>query len=261
MRTVIVVPARVGSTRLLGKVLLPLAGEPMLYRQIERIRASSLDAQLVVATTDRPSDDPIRALCAQVGARCFSGHPTDLLDRHFRCAIAMRADVIVTVPGDCPLVDPRVIDRVVRRFALGGWDYVSNLHPPTYPDGMNVEVCSVDALAVAQREAKRALEREDALSFLWKRRQRFRTANVTWQTGLDCSATHRFTVDYPDDYRFASAVFDALYSRERSFTLEQILDLMGDVPALCRINGHHCDNGDAGDAPARVISARGRGSL
>jgi spore coat polysaccharide biosynthesis protein SpsF len=235
-RTFTIVQARVASRRLLGKVLLPLAGEPMLFRQIERLRASVIDAEVVVATTDRPQDDSIRDLCARRGIRCFSGHPTDLLDRHYEAALAHRADVIVRVPGDCPLVDPRVVERVVRRFQMGGCDYASNLHPATYPDGMDVEVLSFDALATAHREAGRARYRDEPTSFIWQRRQRFRCVNVTWQAGLDCSDTHRFGVDYPDDYRFVSAVYDELYSEDHVFTLEAVIDLLGDKPALCHIN-------------------------
>src|SRR5262247_3949298 len=116
MRTVVVVQARTGSTRLPGKVLLPLAGRPLLSRMLERVAAAQTPFELLVATSVEAQDDAIRALCAEEGVRCESGHPTDLLGRHVQAARAAGAEVVVKIPSDCPLIDPEVVDHV-----LGAW--------------------------------------------------------------------------------------------------------------------------------------------
>src|SRR5262249_44815148 len=149
MRLVVVIQARTGSTRLPGKILLSAAGAPLLTRMVERVRAAaSLEAaEIIVATTTDAADDPVAHLGAQIGVRVFRGHPTDLLDRHVSAARAMGADVVAKIPSDCPLIDPAAIDRVVEAFRkTPGLDYVSNLHPATWPDGHDVEIMTLAAL-------------------------------------------------------------------------------------------------------------------
>lgn len=240
-RTVVVVQARTGSTRLPGKVLLPVAGAPMLERMLERIRAAKTPFELVVATTTDPSDEPVARLCARLGVLAFRGHPTDLLDRHVMAARAVRADRVVKIPSDCPLVDPAVIDRVLDHFdTTPGLDYASNLHPPTWPDGNDVEVMTAAALEEAWREATRPHEREHTTPFLWDQPERFRIGNVRWQTGVDLSASHRLTVDYREDYELVAAVYDALYTPDRPvFSLEEVLALLERRPDLHAINARY----------------------
>ena len=168
MKTLIVIQARTGSSRLPNKVLLPLAGAPLSAAN-GRTGAGDRKAP-TMSSLQRPStrhDDPIRSLCRSIGVRCFSGHPTDLLDRHFQAALREKADVIVKIPSDCPLVDPVVIDTVIKFFLTQTkpFDYVSNLHPATYPDGNDVEVMTVDALEIAWREATKDYEREHTTPF------------------------------------------------------------------------------------------------
>ena len=146
MRTVIIVQARTGSSRLPGKVLLPLAGKTLLERMMERILASHEADGAVIATTIEQEDDPIVDLCLDNRFHIFRGHPTDLLDRHYNTAKEYGADIVVKIPSDCPLIDPAVIDKVIRFYKDNTYDYVSNLHPATYPDGNDVEVMSMKAL-------------------------------------------------------------------------------------------------------------------
>jgi spore coat polysaccharide biosynthesis protein SpsF len=233
MRTVVVVQARTGSTRLPGKVLMPVAGAPLLARMLERVRAAKTPFEIVVATTTDAADDPVVDLCAKIDARVFRGHATDLLDRHVMAARELRADAVVKIPSDCPLVDPAAIDRVLSAFDPNAHDFVSNLHPATWPDGHDVEIMSMAALETAHREAKRPHEREHTTPFLWDQPTRFRCANVAWEAGLNLSMSHRMTIDYPEDYAFVSAVYDALYTRERPiFALSEILALSPDIFAL-----------------------------
>jgi len=235
LRTLVVVQARTGSTRLPGKVLLPLAGAPLLQRMLERVRAARTPFDLAVATTDEAADEPIRALCREIGVACVNGDPTDLLDRHYQAALELGADVVVKIPSDCPLIDPGAIDRVLGFYLANAdrYDFVSNLHPGTWPDGNDVEVVPLPVLAAAWREAERPFEREHTTPFLWERPERFRLANVAWEAGRDLSRTHRFTIDYPEDYDFVAAVYAALWRPDRPvFSLDEILELLARRPDL-----------------------------
>lgn len=237
MKTVVVVQARVGSSRLPGKILLPLAGAPLLSRMLERVQAASSRFDLVVATTVDPADDPVRELCRRIGVDCFSGHPTDLLDRHVMAARAHGAGVVVKIPSDCPLIDPAAIDTVLAAFhSRADLDYVSNLHPQSWPDGNDVEVMTLEALEIAFREATLPFQREHTTPFLWDQPERFRIANVSWEGG-DLSRTHRFTIDYPEDYHLLARIYEELWTPEEPvFPLSQVLGLLEARPDIRDLN-------------------------
>jgi spore coat polysaccharide biosynthesis protein SpsF len=242
VRTLVVVQARTGSTRLPGKVLMPVAGAPVILRLLERVLAARTRFELVVATTERPEDDALAERVHRFGVRVFRGHPRDLVDRHYRAALAARAEAVVKIPSDCPLVDPAAIDAVLGAFLAdsGRYDFVSNLHPPTWPDGNDVELMTFAALERTLREATRPHEREHTTPYLWDQPERFRIGNVLWDGGRDLSLSHRFTLDYPDDYAFVAAVYEALWRRERPiFTLAEILALLEERPELARINARY----------------------
>lgn len=232
-----------GSTRLPHKVLLPLGGKPLLERLIERIRASAAFDDIVVATTTSSDDDPIRALCRRAGIPVYSGHATDLLDRHYRAGIARRADAIAKIPSDCPLIDPGVIARVAAQFrglaAGAGIDFVSNLHPASYPDGNDVEIVPMGVLEIAWREATHDFEREHTTPFLWDQPERFRLHNVRWEGGRNLSMSHRFTIDYPEDYVFINTVYDELHTEGvEPFSLDDILALLDERLDIYQLNAH-----------------------
>ncbi|HBZ72256.1 MAG TPA: acylneuraminate cytidylyltransferase, partial [Deltaproteobacteria bacterium] len=197
---VAIVQARMGSSRLPGKVLLRLGEVTVLECLLERVARARLVGTLVVATTTAREDDPIATLCVLGDVRCYRGHATDLLDRHLRAARACGAEHVVKIPSDCALIDPAVIDRVLGAYLdrAGRYDYVSNLHPPTYPDGNDVEVFSFAALESAWRLARRPLDREHTTPFLWDTPGAYRLGNVAWETGRDLSMTHRVVLDYAE---------------------------------------------------------------
>ena len=237
---VTIIQARTGSTRLPNKVLRPLAGKPLLARMVERVTAAELVGRVVVATTREEADDPLVDLCRNEGITCYRGDTNDLLDRHYQVGMLYEAATAIKIPSDCPLIDPRIIDRVIAHYLAnpGDYDFVSNLHPATYPDGNDVEIMSMPALETAWREARRPLEREHTTPFLWENPDQFRIGNVTWETGLDYSMSHRWTIDYEADYQFIAAVYDALYSSDRHFTLEDILAFLAAHPEVEAINNH-----------------------
>jgi spore coat polysaccharide biosynthesis protein SpsF len=242
MRVVVVVQARTGSTRLPGKVLKPACGAPLLIRQVERIAAASSPSEIVVATTWDERDEPIVQVCRDAGFRVERGHPTDCLDRHVTAARAAKADAVVKIPSDCPLIDPAAIDRVIGEYlaAPARWDFVSNLHPPTWPDGNDVEIMPMHVLETAWREAARPLEREHTTPFIWDQPERFRVCNVPWETGLDYSESHRFTLDYEGDYQLIRAVYEALWEPAHPiFPIADILALLEARPEIRALNAQH----------------------
>lgn len=240
-KVVTIIQARTTSTRLPGKVLLPLAGQPLLLRQVERVYAARLVGTVVVAIPTDVRDDVLLRLCQQSGIPCFRGHPHDLLDRHYQAGLTYHADVVVKIPCDCPLIDPQVIDRVLAAYLVDptAYDYVSNLHPATYPDGNDVEVMSMFALKQAWREAKRDFEREHTTPFLWENPGRFRLGNVTWETGQNYAMSHRWTIDYAADYEFLSTIYAALYSHRPRFSLADILALLQAHPEIADLNARY----------------------
>jgi spore coat polysaccharide biosynthesis protein SpsF len=241
----IIVQARTGSSRLPGKILKDLGGQPVLLRMMERLRRVRTPARCVVATTTEPEDDLIAALCARHGIESYRGHPTDLLDRHYQAARAFGASAVAKIPSDCPLIDPAIVDQVFARFACGDWDYASNLHPASHPDGNDVEVMRFDALEAAWREAVLPMEREHTTPFIWERPERFRLANVRWRDARgvplpDYSMSHRWTLDYREDYDFIRRVFEELYPATPEFGLADILALLDRKPELSQINARYC---------------------
>lgn len=235
MKTLIIVQARMTSTRLPGKVLLPLAGVPMLTRLIERLRRVRRADGIVIATTTNTTDDPIAALCAEQGVPCHRGSEHDVLSRYADAARLHGADTVVRVTSDCPLIDPALIDQVMAAYAEGGSDYVSNMLPPTWPYGMAVEVFSAAALAQAHAEATQAAEREHVTPFLYWHPERYRLRNVASPVDL---SQHRWTVDTPEDYELVSRLFEHLMPTHPHFTQADVLALLDQHPDWIALNQH-----------------------
>lgn len=242
IKIITVIQARTGSSRLPNKIFLPLQNEPLLFRMYERVNFSNLKGTIVIVTTTDRSDDKVEELCKEYKINCYRGDINDLLDRHFQSAKLFDADAIVKIPSDCPLIDAKVIDKVIQFYLdnKNRYDYVSNLHPATYPDGNDVEVMSFQTLEIAWKEAKRDFEREHTTPFIWENPDKFKIGNVVWETGLDYSMSHRFTIDYEKDYNFIKQVYDELYPINNKFTLQDILDLLERKPDIKKINQEFC---------------------
>jgi len=235
MKTFIIVQARMTSTRLPGKVLLPLAGEPMLTRLVQRLRRVQHADSIVIATTTNTTDEPIAALCNMLGVACHRGSELDVLSRYADAARLHGADIVVRITSDCPLIDPVLIDQVIAVYQEGGSDYVSNMLPPTWPYGMAVEVFSASALAQAHAEATQLSEREHVTPFLYAHPERYRLRNVTSPVDL---SQHRWTVDTPEDYELVRRLFEALYPARPHFTPTDILAVLDAHPDWIALNQH-----------------------
>ena len=234
----IVIQARMSSTRLPGKVLLPLMEKPLIARMMERVLNTKYNPIVVIATTIEKEDDIIEQLCIENKWQVFRGDKEDLLDRHYQAAKEFNADIILKIPSDCPLIDPAIIDRVLEFFLanIDTYDYVSNLHPASYPDGNDVEVMTMKALKEAWSNSSKKMEREHTTPYFWENPEKFRIGNVLWENGLDYSMSHRWTIDYPEDYTFIKEIFELLYGSNQLFRLEDILNLLQQKPELNKIN-------------------------
>lgn len=237
MRTVIIVQARMTSTRLPGKVLKPVLGKPLLEYQIERLRRVQRADAVVIATTTNATDEPIVALCDRLSVPSVRGSEADVLARYHQAAIAHQADVVVRVTSDCPLIDPAVIDQTLQFFQAQAepWDYVSNSLTRTYPRGMDTEVFSANALHIAFEEATAPPDREHVTPFLYHRGDRFRLGSVT---NPEDHSHHRWTVDTPEDFELIRRILEALYPSKPQFTLADALALLADHPDWSQINAH-----------------------
>ncbi len=232
-----ILQARMSSSRLPGKVLLPIVGQPMLALQIERVLQSDTIDHLVIATSNDPSDDVIADFCQNsiLGSRvtCYRGSLDDVLARFYQAALLYQPTHVVRLTGDCPLTDPRVIDTVVRQHVQLDMDYSSNVEPPTYPDGLDVEVMKFSALEQCYQHARLPSEREHVTSYLRHHSNFFQSVNITYHEDL---SEHRWTVDNPEDYQFVDRVYQALYPKNHHFTTQDVLDLLIKEPELRDIN-------------------------
>jgi spore coat polysaccharide biosynthesis protein SpsF len=234
----VVVQARMASNRLHGKVMLPILGETLLYRMIERLKQIKYPVQIVVATSTNEEDQIIEKFCQKKKITFYAGELNDLLDRHYQIGVLTGSDVVIKIPSDCPLIDPQIVDKVIQFYLEneGKYDFVSNLHPATYPDGNDVELMTFEALEKAWKEAQRPLEREHTTPYFWENDDKFKNANVIWESGLDYSMTHRFTIDYDDDYLFIKRVFEELYPINPNFSMGDILNLIVIKPEIYNLN-------------------------
>ncbi len=234
-KVVAIIQARLGSSRLPGKVLLPIGGATMLERVVQRVRRARLVDQVVVATTIAAKDDALAAFCQAHDIAVFRGSEEDVLDRYYQAATAAGAGVVVRVTSDCPLIDPGAIDRVVALFGQGGHDYVANNFRYTYPQGLDTEAFSLAVLARAWREATLPAEREHVTPYL-RSQARFRLGEVTHDPDLS-QRNLRWTVDEPADLEFMRAVYARLDGGgDGRFGLDDVLALLQREPALSSLN-------------------------
>lgn len=231
-----IVQARMSSTRLPGKIMKTIMGKTVLELQLERMSYSKKCGKIIVATSTNPKDDILEKFCIEKNIEIFRGDENDLLDRHFQCAKKYNAKIISKIPSDCPLIDARIIDEVFDFNDANQFDFTSNLHPATYPDGNDVEIFSIDALERAHIEAIRPLEREHTTPFLWENPEKFKLGNYVWSSGLDYSMSHRFTIDYQEDFDFIQKVFEELYPSNPNFSLQDILTLLDTKPEIYELN-------------------------
>jgi len=235
VKTVIIVQARMTSTRLPGKVLLPVLGKPLLEYQVERLRRVRLSDDLMIATTENETDEPVVELCRRLRVAYFRGPEDDVLSRYFGAALEMKADNIVRVTADCPLIDPEIIDQVIDVFKShrDQFDYVSNTLRQTYPRGMDAEVLPFNILKEAYAEAVQAEEREHVTPFIYLRPERYRLGSVANEVDY---SPYRLTVDTGEDFQLIRLLIEKLYPGNPLFNLQDIMNLLLANPEWVAIN-------------------------
>lgn len=228
-----VLQARFSSSRLPGKIMLPLLGEPMLIRQIERIRRSRRIDRLIVATSTDSSDDPLAELCRARQIDFFRGSLEDVLDRFYRAALAVNPDQVVRLTGDCPLTDPAVIDAVIDFCVAGGFDYASNALAPTFPDGLDVEVMKFSCLREAWKLANLPSQREHVTPYIYQQSEKFKIGSYRREPDISFL---RWTVDEMRDFQLVGRVYEALYPLNQAFSTDDILAYLARHPELQGFN-------------------------
>jgi spore coat polysaccharide biosynthesis protein SpsF len=241
-KVVAIIQARMGSSRLPGKVLLDIAGEAMLARVIKRSQRASSIEQVIVATTEDPSDDAVEHFCRKNDYIYFRGSLHDVLDRYYQAARRFQASVLARITADCPLIDPGVIDQVVGALFAGKptpqWDFTTNRLPPpwkrSYPIGLDVEVCTFTALERAWKEASQAHQREHVMPYLYEQEGRFRVLVLDHEPNY---GHLRWTVDTPEDLELIRQIY-AHFGGKDDFSWLEVIDLFNREPALAKINAH-----------------------
>ncbi len=233
--TLALIQARMGSTRLPGKVLKKLAGTPVIDHVISRVRASKQVGQVIVVTSIDKSNLPLIHHVSGNNTGVFIGSENDVLDRFWQATRLTDAEHIVRITADCPALDPTVADAVIEKHLRDGNDYTTNTNPPTWPDGLDVEVIRRSALEAAWHEAKAKSDREHVTPFIRNNHERFHTGNYAAQTDL---SHHRWTIDQAEDFRFLQTVFDYLYPSNPLFGYQDVLTLLEKHPELATANAN-----------------------
>jgi len=236
-RVVAIVQARMGSTRLPGKVLKKILGKPLVEYLIERINSSQMINDLVIATTTNRCDDAIVDYCRTHHIKYYRGSEEDVLSRYMEAAESYKAEVIVRICSDSPLVDPLLIDELVREFLLKypSCDYLSNTIKQTYPLGMNIEVFSFESLQKTYKNAKSQYEKEHVTPYIYYNPHQFKICEKHYQHDLSML---RLTVDVAEDFELVKTILEKLYPIDPCFTLENIVSLYNQDSDIFKINSH-----------------------
>ena len=237
MKTVAIVQARMGSMRFPNKVMRSICGTPLIGLLLERLAKTQCIDQIVLATSEGERSEPLAKYVRELGYAVYQGSENDVLDRYYQAAKKANADTVVRITGDCPLVDPGLVDEVIRHFKASGVDYFSNIAPPTYPDGLDIEVCTFKALEQASQETSTLFDREHVTPYL-RESGRFKTAAM--QHSQDLSAL-RWTVDEPADFAVIEKVFQYFHPRT-DFTWIEVLSLQQQRPEMFSGNDHLARN-------------------
>ncbi len=234
-KVIIIVQARMGSTRLPGKSMKMVSERPLISYLLERLRRTKKADEIVVATTTHERDQRIVDFCREEHIPVYRGSEENVLDRYYQAAKASAADVIVRITGDCPLIDPTIVDQVIAFFLKNDYDYASNSLERTFPRGLDTEVFSFEALEQAAMEATSPEDKEHVTPFFYRNPERFNLGSYTCQENL---SRHRWTVDTQEDFILISKILTELYPKKPDFHMEDILQLMEENPEWEKINAH-----------------------
>ncbi len=234
MKTTAIIQARMGSTRLPGKVLMDLGGATVLGRVVRRLGSAKRLDQIVVATTTARPDDAIVCESARLGTSCFRGSEADVLDRYYQAARHARAGVVVRITSDCPLIEPELVDQTIQAFFEQDVHYASNVRPRSFPRGLDAEVFAMAALDRAWREAGAAYQREHVTPYFYEHPELFRLAS---HCGPQDYSHYRWTLDTAEDLQLIRTIY-ARFDNRDDFHWQDVIALMEREPELAQLNAH-----------------------
>ena len=227
-----IVQARIGSSRLPGKVMMDIEKDkPVLYYVISQLQYCKLIDKLIVATTTLVEDDKIVKYCNELCVDSYRGSPQNVLDRYYQCAKKFSISTIVRIPSDKPLIDPEIVDSIIDKFTLNAYDYVINFSPPTFPSGTEVEIFSFKTLETAWKNAELPSEKEHVTSYIDNHKEKFKIFNVTLPEDLSC---YRWAVDRIEDLMLVRNIASKI--KKRPILMRYIIDLFKKEPQLVDIN-------------------------
>lgn len=237
MKVAAIIQARMGSTRLPGKVLKKVLGKTLLDYQIERVKRAKTIDEIIIATTTKESDDPIAQICQQLSIPYYRGSEEDVLSRYYEAATKFNVDVVVRLTSDCPIIDPNIIDKVVEHYLENKdrYDYVSNTLTRTYPRGLDTEVMLYEVLKRVHEEAKELVYREHVTAYIYHHPDQFRLCNVSNEKN---ESKHRWTVDTEEDFELIEKIISKLYPENTYFNMDDVLKLIDENPTWIDINSH-----------------------
>ncbi|MFF6014769.1 cytidylyltransferase domain-containing protein [Lysinibacillus fusiformis] len=235
MRIVAIIQARMGSTRLPGKILKKVNGRPLLSYQLERLQQSNHINDLVIATTLNEKDDLIVEFCKKNNILWFRGSEKDVLARYYETAKTFKADAIVRITSDCPIIDVQVVDKTIQYFVDNNYEYVSNTVDRTYPRGLDTEAFTFEALEKAYKEAVMERDREHVTAYFYTNPDVFKISSVRNETDY---SKYRWTVDTEEDFQLIKNIIEKLYNDNPNFTFHDTVKLMEANPDWFYINAH-----------------------
>lgn len=240
MRKVIIIQARMGSERLPGKVLISIKGKSVLAHIVERLRHCNRIQDIVVATSVERKDDVIEDECNNINVKCFRGSEEDVLSRYYNAALKNKADLIIRITGDCPVIDYSIIDKMIEKFCkldeMKKIDYMSNfdIMKNTFPRGMDVEIIKMETLKIAYEYAEKLSEREHVTPYIYNNPNKFKLMGYT-NEGEDLSC-YRLTLDTKEDFKLIEVIYENLYEKDNNFGMNDIINFIKSNPKVLDIN-------------------------
>ena len=236
---VAVIQARMGSTRLPGKIMMDVENRPMLWHVVDRLGRCNMLNKVVVATSDRRSDDAVEKFCEKHSFNIFRGDENNVLARYYSAAEKYAADVVVRITGDCPLIDPELVDTCIHSFLVDYFDYYSNINPPTFPDGLDCEVIKYSALETAYKSARLKSEIEHVTPFIRNNPALFKIGNCSSAINYEY---HRWTLDNKEDFELIEKIYSRLYSVGKYVAWTDVIRLLEENPEWLKINSSNNRN-------------------
>ncbi len=230
-----IVQARIGSTRLPGKILKELSGKSVLWHVVNRLSHSKLCNKIVIATTTEPEDDVVENYCVENNFPYYRGSSENVLSRYYETAKVFGAEIIIRITSDCPLIDPEIIDKMLEQFLSekSKIDYMSNVFPRMFPRGLDTEIFTCDALEISFNNAVNQNDLEHVTPYIYQHPEKFKIKNFANDKDL---SFHRWTIDTTEDYELIKSIYNKLYESGKIFLLNDILKLFDEHPELIKIN-------------------------